>query len=187
MFESGLPLLILIANTFLSESTEQLGSPKNAERAAIDSRDGEDPQFSDRLQQLSAVNLPQHFQGQARAQGPRYAPAPENPLVNALASRAQVTQEADRNLGDAGALRRYVHPQTITAILEAREVQGDSARQIEMDFRLAEGVLDKLGPQLRRPTAKRVEPKTVVNQGAEARKAKRAMDMDSDMDGEMKR
>lgn len=87
---------------------------------------------------------------------------------------------------DEGALRQYVHPQTITAILEAREVEKEGNDQILKDFGLDPKVLDKLGLFLRRPSAKRAESKSVVNPGKEARSVKRAMDMDSDMEGEMK-
>lgn len=152
----------------------------------VGTRDGEDPQFAGRLQQLTAVDLAGHFSSQRTAQGPRYAGAGRNALVGALESRASVASAAAQNLGDANALRQYVHPQTITAILEAREVEGQGPEQIERDFGLAPGVLEKLGKHLRRPTAKRAEPKTVVNPGTEARKVQRALDMNSDMDGEVK-
>lgn len=144
-----------------------------------------DPFFADRLHQLSAVNLPEHFQSQSLSQNHPYAR--DNTLVNALASRAQVTASAVDNLNDANTKKTFLHPQTITAILEAREQQNESHEQIEADFGLEAGLIDKkLGPYLRRPSAKRAPSKTVVNQGAEARKVTRAMDMNADMDGELK-
>jgi hypothetical protein len=155
--------------------------------------DGMDPDtlFNDRLRELGQFNIPEQIQSQLqelqRQQQAQYQKS--NPLLSALASRASVEAETQRNLDasdDGKTTRRYLHPQTITAILTARDADGDSAERIKAEFNLDDSVLARLGPWLRRPSAPPVlKPKTVVaDVGRETREARRALSVDADMGGE---
>ncbi|KAF5101219.1 hypothetical protein DV451_002263 [Geotrichum candidum] len=155
--------------------------------------DGMDPDtlYNDRLRELGQFNIPEQIQSQLhelqRQQQAQYQKS--NILLSALASRASVEAETQRNLDDSNdgvATRRYLHPQTITAILTARDADGDSPEQIKAEFNLDDSVLARLGPWLRRPSAPPVlKPKTVVaDVGREAREARRALSVDADMGGE---
>lgn len=155
--------------------------------------DGADPDtlFNDRLRELGQFNIPEQIQSQLQhlqqQQKMRYQTS--NTLLSALKSRADVEAETQRNLdesNDGAATRRYLHPQTITAILTARDADGDSPERIKAEFNVDDSVLARLGPWLRRPSAPPVlKPKTLVTDaGREEREARRSLSVDTDMDGE---
>ncbi|KAF5103092.1 hypothetical protein D0Z00_000070 [Geotrichum galactomycetum] len=155
--------------------------------------DGMDPDtlFNDRLRELGQFNIPEQIQSQLHAlqrqQQSQYQKS--NPLLSALASRATVAAQTQQNLDasdDGTTTRQYLHPQTITAILTARDADGDSPARIKAEFNIDDAVLARLGPWLRRPSAPPVlTPKTVVaDVGRETREAHRALRVDTDMSGE---
>lgn len=179
-------LLLLILDVFnelILTLIISLGPAVSAPQDHTGTRDGEDPQFSDRLRQLGAFDIPAQVAAQQQLQR-KQVYSVDNVLVNALASREKITHQAQTNMDDASAPRQYLHPQTITAVLEAREQDKDGVQRIESDFNLAPGVLDRLGPYIRRPTAK-AAPIRQNNPGRENRAALKAMSMSSDMEGEV--
>lgn len=58
--------------------------------------------------------------------------------------------------------RQYLHPQTLSAVLDARDADGDSATRIQTDFNLAPATLAKIGARLRHLPKGASEAKTTA-------------------------
>ncbi|KAL3465994.1 hypothetical protein BJX64DRAFT_251430 [Aspergillus heterothallicus] len=139
-------------------SKEQASTEKSA---AID-LDGRDPHFAASLRSIGPVNpsptlsnsstfTQAQSQSHLQPQGanPTVFPTPSNPALLAITARQRIAREAEAEAEAMGqgtfTGRRYLDALTIRQVLDMRDKQGVSGKEIERLLRLRAGTVERLG------------------------------------------
>lgn len=158
-----------------SASTSVSEKP-NENNENLNGKDGGDPQYADRLLELSSFDIAAQVKEMQRQSQPRYTA--NNTLLSAIKSRTEVNQIAEKDIDSSTSGKKYVPPQTITAILEARDNDKDSIEAIMRDFNIDSEVLRKLR-FVRKPTA------TPAPKQQDLRTQAKHLDSRSELEGEL--
>ncbi|KAI9885007.1 MAG: hypothetical protein M1823_003209 [Watsoniomyces obsoletus] len=141
-------------------------APKGREQSQAHDRrdeainlDGSDPHYAASLRSLGAVQPNTMYStsatfnpgtGTSRTQGGIFPDPNKNPAVQVLLARERLAAEAEKEFAEAGKAdqqaRQFLDIGTIRKVLMLRDDKKLSAKEIERQFGLKEGVVERLGP-----------------------------------------